>query len=230
MKRSLRIFALLIAASMVYWMLGCGDDEEDAPELKINSVSISEGDEVAGNQSIVVTASNTLESADLTVDGATGTTTIAGKKATWTPDASGIPIGAHTFSGSVTDEHDQSVDVDSVGFTALVKDEDAPSIVDSQCVPPNGATDIEGASVANIVVVFDEAMKDPVGAVVSEPADIKVTPSLSADGLTLTLEFLGQVSIGPEERITIELTGTDLAGNALTANTYTFATKAKDPQ
>ena len=78
MKRLLRIFALLTAASMLIWIAGCGDDDDDdddaGPVPKVVSVSIAEGGSVGGTQPIQVTFSKKVDDGNITiaVSGATG--------------------------------------------------------------------------------------------------------------------------------------------------------------
>ena len=228
MTKVLRIFALLTAASMLLWIAGCGgdddDDDEKGPPPEVVSISVAEGAEVAGNASVTITFSKTMESADITVSGATGTTTVAGKVATWTPTAD-MPAGAHTLTGTGTDKEEQTVDIGPVNFTATAPDTVAPTIVDGDCEPENGDDGVDPADVTEtIVIVFSEDMASVT--VESMVPDINIDDEL--DGDTLTIQFLGGASLGNETDVVIELSGADLAGNDLADDEYSFTTMAKE--
>jgi len=59
-------------------------------------VSVKDGQQIAGNSIIVVTFNKEMESVEITISGAVGTTTIAGKTAAWTPSPDILP-GPHTL-------------------------------------------------------------------------------------------------------------------------------------
>ena len=228
MTKVLRIFALLTAASMLLWIAGCGgdddDDDEVGPAPEVVSISVADGASIAGNASIVITFSKAMESVDVTVTGAAGTVAIDSKVATWTPSAD-MSAGAHTLTGTGTDLEAQTVDFGPVNFTATAADNVAPTIVDGDCVPENGDSAVDPADVTEtITIVFSEAM----GAVTVESMEPDVNIDSALDGATLTIQFLGGVSLGNETAVVIGLLGEDLAGNALADDEYAFTTMAKE--
>jgi hypothetical protein len=226
MKRSLRIFALLTAASMLIWIAGCGGDDEEeekGPPPEVSAISVAEGAELAGNTAITVSFSKAMESVDIAVSGATGTVSVVGKAATWTPSPD-IPAGAHTLTGSGTDKEGQTVDFGPVNFTAIAPDTTAPEIVDNKCDPKNGATGVDPADYPEtLIIVFSEAMAE--AKVTATDPEFDQVAELSADTLTITLM---KYSMPNETEFTITVEGTDLAGNDLATTEYSFTTMAKE--
>jgi len=226
MIRLLRIFALLMAASMLIWIAGCGDDEEEEADTEaptVASVSVAEGQQVAGNTSITVTFSEKMGSATITVSGAAGATTVAGKVATWTPSGD-IPPGAHTLTIDGEDEAGNSVEgAVPINITATAPDTEAPELAGSKCDPKDGADGVDPADYPEkITLVFSEALSD--ASVESVEPDFKFTDEL--DGDTLTVNFL-QYSMPNETEYTIEVSVKDNAGNTADI-TYSFTTMAKE--
>jgi hypothetical protein len=231
MKRLLRIFALLMAASMLIWIAGCGDDdeeEEDAgPAPTVSSVSVSEGQEIPANASITVTFSKSVDTATITVTGAAGAVTgIPGTTAIWTPSAD-MSAGAHTLTISAEDSAGQALDpaATPINFTVGAKDDVAPKIDDGACSPENGADGVDPADVADITIVFDEPMAD--AKMDKFEPDAQTKAEFDGDK-TLLVEFLGGFELSNEMEIIITLSGSDKAGNALATTEYTFTTMAKE--
>jgi hypothetical protein len=227
MKRLLRIFALLTAASMLIWIAGCGGDDEEeekGPPPEVSAISITEGAEVAGNTAITITFSKAMESVSVTVTGATGAVTVDGKVATWTPSPD-MPSGAHTLTGSGTDKEDQSVDFGPVNFSATAPDNEPPALDGGACDPKDGATGVDPAGYPDKLVI---AVKDNVGV-----ADVKITAADPEFGFTeeladgkLTVSFL-KYSMPNETEFTITVSASDAAGNTAEL-TYGFTTMAKE--
>lgn len=230
MNRLLRIFALLTAASMLIWIAGCGEEEEEeekGPAPKVDAVNISEGQEVAGNTAIVVTFSKAVETATITVSGATGAVSgLPGKTATWTPSPD-MPAGAHTLSITAEDSAGQGLDpaFTPVNFTATAPDTTPPALDVANCDPKDGADGVDPADYPEqIVLAFSEKLKE--AKVSSKEPDFKSTDELSADGKTLTIKFL-QFTLPNETEFTIKVAATDAAGNPA-ALEYSFTTMAKE--
>lgn len=223
MKRSLRIFALLVAASMIVMMVGCGEDEELDP-MEVKTVSVAEGATIAGNSTITASFSNALDSADIQVSGASGATAVSGKTATWTP-AGDIPPGAHTLSGSGTDADGQSADIGPINFTAAAADNEAPELVGGSCDPKDGADGVDPADYPESVFI---ALSDNIGVteakIVSRSPEFNYTEELGADGLTVN--FL-KYNLSNEEAVEITIMVSDAAGNEVELD-YSFTTMAKE--
>jgi len=232
MKRFLGIFSLLTVALMVLTFVGCGGDEEGEklPVAKVTAISVAAGQSVGGNTPIQVTFSRKASDGSITiaVSGATGNVTWdpSGKIATWTPSPD-MPPGARTLtvSGSTADGQDIEAPA-PVAFTATAPDKTPPEIVAAKCDPANGATGADPAKYGEkLVIAFSEPCKD-VKINKLDPADMKVLEEMSADGTTLTLKFQ-KYSLANETKYTVELVGTDMAGNALKSGTYSFTTMKK---
>jgi len=225
MKKLLRISALMTAALMIFVMVGCGGDDEGdkdttAPTLK--SASPASGD-LAANASITLTFSEKMGS----VGTSSGTATLGadGKTATIAPSGE-WPAGQLKLSIVGKDVAGNELGETSVTYEVKAADRVAPIIDDASCSPKNGATGVEPGSVADIKIVFSEAMAE---AKVTAAGDLdgKITPEFDKDR-TLTCKFLGGFKLGNEMEIALTLSGKDLAGNALTTTSYTFTTMAKE--
>jgi cytoskeletal protein RodZ len=232
MTRLLRIFALLMAASMLFWLIGCGgddDEEEDkGPAPSVASVSVASGQEVSSNATITVSFSKKMNAASvsITLNGAPAAATAdaTGKMFTFTPGAA-LEGQSVTLAIQGEDDFKQALDPAYVPITFTVKAEDkvAPTISDSGCVPPNKATGVDPAGITEMVIKFSEAM----GAVTvtAKDPDFKSVDELTGD--TLKVTFL-QFSLSNETTYKLTLSGTDTAGNALSTTEYSFTTMAKE--
>jgi hypothetical protein len=231
MRKLLSIFALLTAASMLIWLAGCGDDDDDdevGPPPQFESWSIAEGAELAGNATITANFDKPIATATITVTGATGSTEVVGKSATFTPSPD-MPAGPHTASVSAEDSDGQAAEgTTSVNFTATAPDIIAPSIVDASCDPKNGATGVDPAAYTEkIVIAFSEKVASAV--VTLKDPDFSSTDELAADGMSLNVNFL-KVDLSNEQTYTIEVLAKDAAGNPKddAVLTYSFTTMAKE--
>ena len=234
MKRSMSIFALLVAASMLIWLAGCGGDDEEEEDLgpapEVTSISVAEGGAIAANASISVTFNKKVDdgSMAIAVSGATGAVTwdAAGKVATWAP-APDMSEGAHALSVSGSDAGGQDLkEAKTVNFTATVADTTAPKIKDADCDPKNGATGVDPSGYTALKIVFDEAMDE--AKVDSIDPAIEPNPTAELADATLTLTFLGGFKMPNETEYKITLSGKDKAGNALATTEYKFTTMAKE--
>jgi hypothetical protein len=222
MRRSLRIFALLMAASMLIWVAGCGDDEEEeekGPAPEVESSVPAAGATIAGNASVTFTLNVKLDEAS--VSGAAGTTTIEGKNVIFTPTTD-MPAGPVSLTLTGTSADGQEVS-HTLSFTAGAVDRDPPELVDSKCDPKNGATGVDPADYPEaITVVFNEDVAEAV--VTSAEPEFKFTEEIAGD--TLTINFL-QYSMPNETEYTIGVTAKDAAGNEAELE-YSFTTMAKE--
>jgi hypothetical protein len=222
MKKILSIFALLMAASMLFWLVGCGgddDDDDDCAENVAPTVTLSPaGGDIFSNTVISATCSKAVDT--LTVSSGAAATPDANKKV-WTFSL------AQGAGQSITVEcTDACGDTGSASGTYNVgaPDTTAPDLKGSSCDPKDGADGVDPADVEEIVLVFTEAVK--VAEITSfEPEDAKIDTDL--DGDTLTISFLGGWAPGNEQEFAIELALEDLAGNTADVE-YGFATMAKE--
>jgi hypothetical protein len=223
MRKLLSIFALLTAASMLLWIAGCGGDDEEEEVVDppvFESWSITAGQELAGNATITATFDKSLDSATITVTGATGTTTVAGKAATWVPTGD-IPPGAHTATVTGTNAGGDGEGT-PVNFTAIAPDVTDPEL--ATCDPKNGASGVDPADYPETITVgFSEAVT---ATIVSKDPDFKSTEEMSADGKEMIITFL-QYSMPNETPFTLEIEATDNSGNTATLE-YSFETMAKE--
>jgi hypothetical protein len=225
MKRSLRIFALLAVASMLIWIAGCGGDDDEEEDLGpvpvVESTIPAAGATIAGNASVTFTLNKTL--AEVTVAGAAGTATIAGKIVTFTPTGD-MPAGPVTLTLTGADSGGQEV-THSLSFTAGAVDKDAPALDGGNCDPKDGASGIDPADYPEkIVIAFNEVVSE--ATVTAKDPDFKSTDEVAADGMSLVLAFL-QYSMPNETPFTIKVAVKDAAGNEAELE-YSFETMAKE--
>ncbi len=229
MKRTLSILALLMAASMLFWLVGCGGDDDDddcadnvAP--KVASVAPN-GGTVSLNTTITVALNKAVDSISITLGGAAITATSTDKKTyTFTPTAEGA---GQALAVTAEDSCGDGLDPAFAGatFDVLAEDKEAPTIKGSDCDPKDGDSGVDPADVAEIKIVFSEDVKD-IEVVSFEPSDANVDSSV--DGATVTINFLGGFTLGNETEVEVELRGTDLAGNPLADTKYSFTTMSKE--
>jgi len=231
MTRLLRIFALLMAASMLLWIAGCGGDDDEevdkGPAPSVASVSVANGQEVASNSSIAVSFSKKMKTVSITLNGAAAVATpgAANKVFTFTP---GAALEGQSVTLAITGEDDFKQTLDPayapITFTVKAEDKVAPTIKDSACLPPNNATGVDPASVTEkLTIVFSETMGSVT--VTAKDPDFKSVDELAGD--TFTVTFL-QFSLSNETTYSLTLSGKDAAGNALTTTKYSFTTMAKE--
>lgn len=225
MKRFLRIFALLVAASMLLWIAGCGGDDDDdddtgdtvAPTLTAQIPA--PGGTQAGNANVVLTYDETIATASI-VSGGTGTATPAGTVVTITPSPA-FAAGAVTLVVKVADAAGNETTT-TVSFTAAVADTTPPAM--GTCDPADGASNVTPDDYPDgITIGFSEALSS--AKLTAKDPDFKSTEKLSADGMSLEISFL-QYSLPFETTVTIGVNATDLAGNVADLE-YTFTTEIK---
>jgi len=225
MKKLLRFSALLTAALMVFIMVGCGggDEEEgDKTPPTLTAATPPSGAEIAANASITLVFSEKMGA--VTVAG--GVVTLGdGKNVTVAP-AGEWPAGSATLIVTGTDVAGNELASQTLSYTIKAADKTPPDIDKAKCDPEGGSDGVDPASVTAIKIVFTETMKDAKVAKF-EPSDAKVDAKFDGDK-TVNIAFLGGYKLGNEMEIAVELTGTDLAGNALATTKYSFATMKKE--
>jgi len=221
MTKIFRILTLLVAASMLLWIAGCGgdDDDDDCATNVAPTVTLSPaGGDVFSNTTITATCSKPVDS--LTVSGGAAATPDAAKKV-WT-----FTLAQGAGQSITVDCTDACGDTGSASGTYNVgaPDTTAPDLDGSGCTPKDGADGVDPADVAEeIVLKFSEALS--VAEITSfEPDDAAFSEEL--DGDTLTITFL-KYQLGNEVEVAIELDIQDLAGNAKSV-AYGFTTMAKE--
>lgn len=217
MRKTLSIFALLIAASMLLWIAGCGgdDDDDDCADNVAPTVTLSPaGGAVASNAVVTATTSKPVDT--LTVSGGVVAT---GSGKNWTFS---LPEGAQSITVDATDSCGESGSV-AGSYTVTAPDSTAPDLASSGSDPKDGASGVDPADVDEIVVKFTEALAS--AELTSFEPDISVDPAL--DGDTVTISFLGGATLSNEQEIVAEFDIVDLAGNAASV-TYSFTTMAKE--
>ena len=142
MKKVLSILALLMAASMLFWLAGCGgdDDDDDCSENvapKVNSVAPN-GGPVSLNSTITVTLSKAVDSASITLGGAAITANTSDNKVyTFTPTAEGTGQAlAITAEDSCGDGLDPAFA--GASFDVAPLDDVDPELLGDDCEPENG--------------------------------------------------------------------------------------------
>jgi methionine-rich copper-binding protein CopC len=225
MQKLFRLTALLIAAMLVVWVVGCGDDDDDddddaEPAASVTGVTPADGaTNVPANTKIIVTFDNAVT--DATINGKPATLGGGGKTAE-VADA-GLAEGAQTVSITWTNK-DGSAGSHSVGYTVAAADKTAPSVVDS--TPADGDSKVEPDDVnANgMEIKFDEAVTGTITVTLEgNPLNWKA----AFDGDTVTLQPLKGADLGFEKEYVIEGTVKDAAGNE-TEVEITFTTKGKE--
>jgi hypothetical protein len=218
MKRLLRIFALLMAASMLIWFMGCGDDDDDdndePPPLELQSTVPAANGTVPGNGTL--TWNFNRQPTEASVAGVAGTAAIQGNSVVVTPSAD-MPAGPLTAT--------LTADGDSfpLSVTVTAVDRDPPALAGASCDPKDGADGVDPADYPEkLVVEFSEDLSD--ATVTATDPEFKFTPTLS--GKTLEIAFL-QYSMPNETEFEIKITATDIAANKAEL-VYSFTTMAKE--
>ena len=227
MKKVLSIFALLMAASMLFWLAGCGGDDDDddcadnvAP--KVNSVSPNGGD-IFLNTTITVTLSKAADTVTITLGGAAVTPTVAGNAYSFTPTKTG---DNQALAITAEDACGDGLDPAFAGVSFNVGEEDTtdPELVGGDCEPEDGEDGVDPADVTEIILVFSEDISDDSTFEMVEPDE---NINAVVDGDTVTIEFLGGWSLGNEQEVELEGAVMDLAGNAADIE-YGFTTMSKE--
>ena len=231
MKKMLSILALLMAASMLFWLVGCGGDDDDDDDdcgdnvaPKVASVAPN-GGTVSLNTTITVALNKAVDTITITLGGDAITASSTDNKTyTFTPTKEGA---GQALAVTAEDSCGDGLDPAFAGatFDVLPEDKEAPTIEGGDCDPKDGASGVDPADVTEIKIVFSEDVKD-IEVTSFEPSDANVDPSV--DGATVTINFLGGFALGNETEVEVVLSGTDLAGNDLADTEYSFTTMAKE--
>jgi hypothetical protein len=227
MKNVLRFSALLTAALMVFIMIGCSSSDtsdKDTTPPTLVSTTPATGATTTANGTVSMVFSEAMGS--VTVTGATGTVVVGadGKSAVWTPTGN-MAVGNVTLTINGKDKAGNALAAGTVALVVKAADTTPPDIDSAACVPANGVTGLDPATVSNIVIKFTETMS-VVKLDSFVPTDAKVDAKFDGDK-TLTISFLGGYKLSNEMTITAIVSGTDTANNPLKNTTYTFTTMKK---
>ena len=215
MKLFFRTLAIVIAALLAVYMVGCGgDDEEPEPEAAaFQSATPADGSELAANGSISVTFDN--NPGDVTVSAGTvaGSGTSRAITGPFTPGALALTIEWTNGDGSHT-----------LNYTIVAADETAPEVTSSS--PENGAEGVDPVNVFEdgIEVTFSEPVT---GDLMLMDGDDDVGWTSSADGNKIMLQGNAGQELSNETEYEIAGTVKDGAGNEAEVS-LTFVTKAKE--
>ncbi len=217
MAKVFRVLSLLMATSMLLWIVGCGDNDEDCASDNVAPlVTLSpSGGDILTNRIITATCSKVVDS--LTVSGGVVATSF-NNKVWWFS----LPAGSHSITVDCTDGCGDSgsaiafFNVVGIICYGLELDGDA-------CDPKDGAEDVDPANVSEIIIVFSEPLMGVEVTIFEPEANI----DYAIDDNTVTISFLDGFSLGNEQEVVVELSVEDLAGNTAEI-IYLFTTKAKE--
>lgn len=207
-------------------------DEEKGPAPRVESVSISPGQEMAGNKAIVITFTKEMGSVQVEVSDAAGITALNDSQAVWTP-AEIISPGSHTLTVEGKDIFGQPLGTfEPVPFLVTEPDVTPPSIDGGKCNPKNGALNLDtekykGTTI--FIVAFTEPLESAKIVFVRPHLNSGVlfgiipNPDRMARLLTvgLLIKNFDKIPKGIEVQIVLELQ--DKAGN-VARDEYIFST------
>ena len=217
MKLFFRTLAIVMAALLAVYVVGCGgDDEPDTPDAAFASATPADGN-LAANGSISVKFTENPGEVTASVGDVTGT----GKTRKITAPADGFPIGALALNLTWENGGD---DGHTLNYTVVAADDTPPEVTDSD--PENAAENVDPQKVFDdgITVTFSEPVT---GDLMLMDGDDEVGWSSEADGNTITLTGNAGQELGNETEYKIAGTVMDGAGNE-TEVSITFVTKAKE--
>ena len=216
MKKMFRTLAILMAALLAVYVIGCGgDDEEETTEAAPAAfVSASPaGGEIAANGSITVTFDN----APSGVTVSSGTASPAGKTVTING-----PFTVGPLALTITwDDGSQTLN-----YTVTAPDTTAPTVTGGTV--SDGEKDVDPEQIntdAKIEITFSEDVTGNIALQTEGGDDVGWLGKV--EGTTGTLELVKGKEIGNETTYVIAGKVTDAAGNALDVS-VTFVTKGKE--
>ena len=216
MKKMFRTLALLMAALLAVYVIGCGggDDEEEAEATPAAFKSATPpGGEIAANGQIVVS----FDSAPSGVSVTAGTVNVTGTSATitgpFTPGPLALTInwddGSHTLN-----------------YTVTAPDTTAPTVTGGTVSDGDKDVDPEAINTdAKLEVTFSEEVTGNIALQTEGGDDVGWLGKV--EGTTGTLELVKGKEIGNETTYVIAGTVKDGAGNELEVS-ITFVTKGKE--
>jgi hypothetical protein len=218
MHKLLRTLALVMAAMLVVFMIGCGDDDDDVDGETVapDFVSITPaGGEVPANQSFTITFSGAATG--VTVNG-TPATPPNGKTVTWQGN---LPPGAATLA--IAWEGGAGA---TASFTITAPDTTKPTA--SGGTVKNGDKDVdpEPLNTSGITIEFSEPIaKQSLKLTLEDGTDVGWLPKI--DGNKVVFETVKGKELGNETTYKVAGNVSDAAGNQSDI-AITFVTKGKE--
>ena len=224
MQKWMRTLALVMAAMMVVFMIGCGGDDDDddddsaAVEAALTGSNPASGGSIAANGTLTLTFDN--PPVNVTVNGAAAA--IAGKTATFggpflASNAVAWDNGAGGNAGSAT-----------IALTVTVADTTAPTVAGGGTVS-DGDADVDPGPIntdAKIEIKFSEPItKQSLNLTLEDGTSLKWLSKI--DGDTVVLELTKGNDIGNETTYKVAGSVEDAAGNKTEVD-ITFVTKGKE--
>lgn len=216
MKKMFRTLAIMMAALLAVYVIGCGgdDDEEETEAAPAAFVSAAPaGGEIAANGSITVTFDNAPSGVTVSA----GTASPAGKTVTingpFTPGPLALTI--------TWDDGSQTLN-----YTVTAPDTTAPTVTGGTV--SDGDKDVDPEEIntdAKIEITFSEDVTGNIALQTEGGDDVGWLGKV--EGTTGTLELVKGKEIGNETTYVIAGKVSDAAGNALDVS-VTFVTKGKE--
>ena len=232
MQKLLRTLAVIMAAMLVVFMVGCGGDEtgeedggdEDVvqPSATTATTSPAAGSEVAPNASLTITLDEAVDG--VTVNG----TAAAGSGKTWTLNLAGLnlPAGSATLNIGWTNK-DGTSGSGSVALTIQAEaDTTAPTITSGSVSNNDKDVDPAGLNTDGISISFSENVNEGDISISIEGGDaLNWLAEWGADSVTIVPAKGAE--LGNETSYEIKVSTADGAGNEL-SETISFTTKSKE--
>lgn len=222
MKLFFRTLAIVMAALLAVYAVGCGGDDVDdgdgdTAEATFNGADPASGGELAANENI--TLKFTGSPGTITADAGT----VSGR--TIAPPDGGFALGELTIKITWENGPDDGEGSDSITYTVVEADVIAPEVTASN--PENDAKDLDPAVVFQdkITITFNEAIASAEIMLSDDGNDVGWTVSIVND--TVTLTGSANQNLSNETEYKVEGTATDKAGNSGDVS-FSFTTKAKE--
>ena len=220
MKVLFRTLAIVMAALLSVYMIGCGGDDDDdtgTTDAAFESATPASGSELAANAEIKLTFSSDPGAVEVSA----GTVTGSGKNRT----VKG-PFDVGTLTLTVTWANG-GADGTSLTYTVVAADETAPKLVSSS--PENGAKnqDPEKIFADGIVLTFDEAVSAGSEAVMLTSDGDDLGWEVTYEDTKVNLKGLAGQELGNETEYEVKGKVKDGSGNEADVSVV-FTTKAKE--
>ncbi len=227
MKLFFRTLAIVMAALLAVYAVGCGGDDDDdngngdAAEATFDGATPASDGMLAANQSITLKFTGSPGTITANVG------TVSGR--TINPPDGGFTLGPLTINITWENGPDGGEGSDSISYTVVEADETAPEV--TMVDPENGAKDLDPAVVFEdtIKITFNEAIKSAEIMLLDDGDNVGWTLAIDKDNNnTVTLTGSANQTLSNETEYTIKGTATDHSDNTSDEFNFTFITKAKE--